>query len=192
MYRRVLCYAGLAIAIPALLLANSGHDPVSANAVNYPQVKQVRCAGGSGTAFKTERGWVSAAHVTSLFGCEIDGVPIGAEPEGSLDFSRLDYAGKGSGFKINCEGFKPGTYTFAIGYAGGYTWQTMTRHLATYKDTDDGFKLLLGAPTVIPGMSGGPILNEAGEVVGMVNMYSKMFPVSFSRALKDTSLCAKL
>jgi hypothetical protein len=188
MYRRV-CYAGLAIAIPALLLANSGHDPVKANAVNYPQILRVQCAGGSGTAFKTERGWVSAAHVTSLFGCEIGGVPIGATPEGTLDFSRLDYAGKGSGFKVNCEGMKAGTYVFAAGYAGGFTWQTMTRHLVTYKSTDDGLRLVLGGPTFIPGMSGGPVLNAAGEVVGIVNAYSKMFPVSFSRELKDTSLC---
>jgi hypothetical protein len=185
------CWAGLCVALPAFLVATSGHDPVKAASpsVAYPQVARVQCAGGSGTAFKTERGWVSAAHVTSLFGCEIGGVPVGATAEGKLDFSRLDYADKTRGFKINCEGFKPGTYVFAIGYGGGYTWQTMTRHLATFKDTDDGLRFLLGSPTVIPGMSGGPILNEQGEVVGMVNMYAKLFPVSFSRALKDTSLC---
>ena len=189
MYRRAACYAGLAIALPALLLANSGHDPVKANVVAYPQVKQVDCATGKGSAFLTDRGWISVAHVTNQLGCAIDGTPIGAAREGTLDFSRVDYAGKGRGFKVNCDGFKAGTYVWAIGFAGGYSWQTMTRHLVTYKDSGDGLRLLLGAPTVIPGMSGGPVLNEAGEVVGVVNAYSLGFPVSFSRALRDTSVC---
>ena len=51
-------------------------------------------------------------------------------------------------------------------------------------------RYLLG-PQVIPGMSGGPILNSRGEVVGVVNRYTREMPLSYSRALKDTSVCRK-
>lgn len=187
MYRRALCWAALAVALPAFALAASERDPVKASAVAYPQVKQVVCHGGRGSAFLTERGWASVAHVTSQTGCAIDGTAIGSKQEDG-DFSRVDHAVRGKGFKINCGGFVAGQWYWAVGYANGFEWQTMTRILATWKDADDGMRMLWGPP-VIPGMSGGPILNAAGEVVGTVNAYSKEFPVSFSRALKDTSLC---
>jgi hypothetical protein len=146
--------------------------------------------GGKGTAFKTDKGYVSVAHVTSLLGCSIEGVPIGAEPEDG-DFSRVDYKGdpRIRGFKVNCEGFIPGRWYHAVGHAGGYEWQTMQRHLATFKKAENGHRALLGNPTVIPGMSGGVYLNEQGEAVGTINAYSPLFPVSFSRELRDTSLC---
>jgi hypothetical protein len=190
MYRRAYCFAGLAIAIPALLLANSGSDPVYASSVSYPQVRQVDCDGGKGSAFLTERGWVSVDHVTSLGGCSIDGFPITATKEDG-DFSRVTHTTpKGlRGFKVNCEGFIPGRWYHAIGYAGGFSWQSMQRHLATYKKADNGHRMLLGSPTVIPGESGGVYLDEFGAAVGAINAYSLAFPVSFSRELKDTSLC---
>jgi S1-C subfamily serine protease len=78
---------------------------------------------------------------------------------------------------------------FAIGYAGGWSWQTMTRHLATYQVSRDGLQVLIGYPSVIPGMSGGAVVNERGEVVGIINAYVKGSPLSFSRPLKDTSIC---
>ena len=181
------CVAGLCLAIPALLLANS--DPVAATAVNFPQVKQIRCMTGSGTGFLTDRGFLSVAHVTTQFGCAIEGTPIGAENEDG-DFSRVDYKAKGiRPFKVNCGGMVVGTYVWAIGYAGGFEWPTMTRHLVTYKRDSNGMRMLLGSPVFIPGMSGGVVLNAAGEAVGTVNAYSKDYPVSFSRELKDTSIC---
>lgn len=39
-------------------------------------------------------------------------------------------------------------------------------------------------------MSGGPVFNSAGRVVGVVNGYNKGAPLSYSQALKDTALCA--
>jgi hypothetical protein len=184
-----LSCAALALALPAFALTATSSGIVAASVVDYPQVKQVDCAGGRGSAFYTTKGWVSVAHVTNGLACSIDGTPIGATPEKGRDFSRVDYDRRVTPLKINCDGMKVGTYVWAIGYAGGYSWLTMTRHLVTYKVTDEGLRMLLGSPTVIPGMSGGPIINEAGEVVGTVNAYNKLYPVSFSVELKDTDLC---
>ena len=185
MYRNLLLGGALSLA----LLSWPASTASKQSTVNFPAVRQIVCAGGKGTGFRIADGrWVSVAHVTNNLACSIHGMPLGAKDEPG-DFSITDYEGKAGGFPVNCEGFKPGEYYFAIGYAGGFEWQTMTRHMATYKLSDDGYRILLGSPTVIPGMSGGPILNAKGEVVGTVNMYSKIYPLSFSRELKDTSLC---
>jgi hypothetical protein len=157
---------------------------------NYPDVRQVFCMGGSGTAFRIRDGrMISVAHVTSIGGCRVDDQFMDATPEEGLDFSVNAPVGDGRGFKINCDGFVPGRWYFAVGFAGGAQWQTMTRHLATYMTIPNGMRVLLGSPTVIPGMSGGPIVNEAGEVVGVINAYLPFGRFSFSRELKDTSLC---
>ena len=188
MIGKLLC-AALSVVLPAYALNVSARTPVSSDVVRYAQVHQVDCNAGKGTAVNTDKGWVSANHVTSLSGCEIEGHPIDATGEKGLDFSTLRVAIRGPQFKVNCDGIKPGTWVFAVGFAGGFSWQTMTRHLATFQTEKDGLQLLLGYPSVIPGMSGGAILNEKGEIVGIINAYVRGSPLSFSRPLKDTSLC---
>ena len=158
---------------------------------NYPMVHQVICAGGKGTAFRIgPTTLVTAEHVSAIGGCTVDGIPFTATPEKDLDVAILDYPlPRLGGMRINCEGFKPGRYYFAVGYAKGWPWQTMVVLYATYRKADNGQRMLLGSPTVIPGQSGGPVMDETGAVVGVVNAYSPFFPISFSRELKDTSLC---
>lgn len=172
----------------ALLVPSSAATPTT-GLPQYPQVRQVVCSEGKGTAFLTDHGWLSVAHVTTLTHCQIDGQDIEGNSEGDLDFSTVKVALPGKGLRINCGGFRPGHWYFAVGYAGGADWQTMTRQLAIYKQTEDGMRYLYGYPTVIPGMSGGPIFNDEGEVVGTVNRYNRDYPFSYSRELKDTSVC---
>lgn len=180
---------GRALCATALLVLPASTAAPTTSVPQYAAVHQVVCDEGKGTAFLTNHGWVSVAHVTTLTGCRIDGMPIEGTAEDGLDFATVKVALGGRPLKVNCDGFKTGTYVWAIGYAGGFGWQTMTRHYVTFKDTDDGMRYLLGSPTVIPGMSGGPVLNEQGEVVGTVNRYNQGLPLSYSRALRDTSLC---
>jgi hypothetical protein len=177
-----------AMVCASLALALFNLPSATASSVNYPQVHRVNCSTSSGSAFLTDRGWLSVAHVTNNSGCEIEGHPIVSQQDGEIDFSRVNVSLTGRGMKVNCDGFKVGTYVWSIGYAGGFEWQTMTRHLVTWKVTDDGRRVLLG-PAVIPGMSGGPVLNAEGEVVGTVNRYLPGAPLSFSQPLSGTSLC---
>jgi hypothetical protein len=160
--------------------------------VNYPLVHQVLCLEGKGTAFRVGRTrFLSVAHVTTMHGCAIDGVPIIDNIEDRKnDFSAVDVpTPKLGGFKVNCDGFIPGQWYHAIGYAWGLPVQTSIAVYATYLKAPGGKRVLIGPYTVIPGMSGGPVLNSKGEVVGLVNAYLPGTALSFSRELKDTEAC---
>ena len=157
---------------------------------HYPTVKQVICPTARGTAFRLGDTVVTAAHVSAKLGCRIGGELFTQEPEGHLDFATLSGLPIGRGMKINCEGFIPGKWYHAAGYANGNPWQTTVTVLATFKKSDHGLRIMMGYPTFIPGMSGGPVMDSDGAVVGMVNTYYPGLPFSGSREMKDTSLCS--
>lgn len=161
----------------------------------YPQVKQVLCGfGASGTAFRIDADtYLSVAHVTKMFGCKINGEPIQVvESAGDFSILHTDDSREG-GLPISCEGFKAGQFYFGTGYAYGWQLQRTVMLRAHFLDQiggiAHGMRILYGPETVIPGMSGGPVMNAKGEVVGMVNAYNKIWGLSFSLSLSDTSLC---
>jgi hypothetical protein len=157
--------------------------------VQYPQVAQVRCLVARGTAFRAAGKWISVEHVTSQGGCFVEGQPIVSPAnEKGLDFSIIGPA-KLKGLRIDCSGFKKDEFYYAIGFAHGHPIQRLIILKGTGDHADNGMAVLFGSPTLIPGMSGGPILNSKGAVVGVNSMYSKVFPLSLSRELKDTSVC---
>lgn len=178
------------LAAAALVAAPVPASAPDALFVNISAVHQVVCIEGKGTAFEAGGHMISVSHVTSLHGCFIEGKPVVPTPEGELDFSTIDLPAKG--FRINCGGFKDSEVYWAIGFAHGLPIQRMIMLTGTgLHDGGNGEALLIGYPTVIPGMSGGVILNSRAEAVGTVNMYSQTFPLSLSRELKDTSVCSK-
>lgn len=179
---KVLCAAALVAApVPA-----SAPDALF---VHIPAIHQVVCNEGLGTAFEAGGWMISVAHVTSLHGCHIGNMPVFPKPEGELDFSTI--ALPANGFRINCQGFRDGEIYWAVGYAQGLPIQRMITLVGTGEHDPNGEAILIGYPTVIPGMSGGPIIDSGGRVVGTVNMYAIDYPLSFSRELKDTSVCSK-
>lgn len=182
--------AKVAGCLAALCLSTSAAPPPPTE-TNFPLVHQVVCAEGKGTAFRVGRNtFLSVAHVASLTGCTIDGAPFTATLDGPRDFAILDVPiNRGGALKINCDGFTPGEWYFAIGFAKGLPVQALVTVLATYAKLPNGMRVLIGSPTFIPGMSGGPVLNSRGEVVGTVNAYNRIYPLSFSRALRDTEAC---
>jgi hypothetical protein len=159
--------------------------------LHYPMVHQVKCDKGLGSAFRVgPTRFISVDHVTRNTGCTIDGQPFSAVAEDGLDFSVVEIPTlrRLGGLKINCGGFHRGDYVYASGYAYGRPWQQMVILRATGQH-DGNLAVLYGAPSVIPGMSGGPVMNARGEVVGTINRYMPFFPYSFSQELKGTSVC---
>jgi hypothetical protein len=179
----------------ALALNSSGLPPVTF--VPNPYIEKISCDGGSGTGFKLANGtWVSVWHVTRMEGCKIDGLPIiltHSDPHG--DFSTFIVPGdnRRGGLKANCGGYRDGQWVHAQGHARGHpVIQSMP---LMYSDAVQslgfgrGWSVLV-YNSVIPGQSGGPVLNGQGEVVGTVNAYNPFWPISFSRSLSRTILCA--
>lgn len=160
---------------------------------SYPLVHQVSCDEGSGTAFRIgPTRFATAAHVAKLSHCTIDGHTASAtELDTANDFAILESGPPKLGaMKVSCEGFHTGEWYWSNGYALGLPYQTSVAINASfYINQRSGLRIFTGDHTVIPGMSGGPVMNADGEVVGITNAYNSALGLSFSRALKDTSLC---
>ena len=185
-----LLMAAASVAFPCFALSASTHDPVTRVADPYPQVRQVMCMASNraGSAFRVSHNiMVSAAHVTRNKGCTIDGQSFTVlASDGEADWSII-YLPGGEGAKINCEGFKPGQWYYAVGYAHAVPWQTIVGLFARFDHHISGMALF--NHMAIPGQSGGAVFNLAGEIVGIVNARNEEYDISFSRALKDTPLC---
>lgn len=156
---------------------------------------------GSGTGFLiNNRTVVTAQHVVEdMYSCTIDGVALKMDQENkTLDYATLSIGTRGlESLPIRCEGFKRGENYYAIGYARGSRF-TMNRLIASSRfenATDEngqriGTHLRELRGTAIPGMSGGPILDKDGYVVGItVAISTSGVDRVFSRELKETHLC---
>jgi hypothetical protein len=182
----------LAACLAPAIVSASPEPSASLVFVKYPLVHKLGCDEGSGTAFRTGLNhWISVAHVTALHNCMVDGNKIAVtEQDRARDFSRFDTQNSvPNGFRVNCHGFIPGQWYWSVGHALGKPFQTAIALYATYAKAPDGKRVLLGEYDVIPGMSGRPIINSAGEVVGTVNAFIPGTPISLSRELKSTSIC---
>lgn len=116
------------------------------------------------------------------------------------DFATIKFkniSGLGShGMKINCNGFKSGRKYSSFGYALGTVF-VMNNLKATGKFTKPnhtvenkpygGMRELKGM--LVQGMSGGPIVDDLGYVVGINNVTADAGTKAFSYELKDTFLC---
>ena len=132
---------------------------------------------------------LSVKHVTSVGNCIIDGQPITVRYESpDQDFSILS-ATPGPRIPIDCGGFHKGQHIIAIGHARGRDELTTIALTATGVKAD-GLDVLFGVFTVIPGMSGGVLVDaDTGRAVGTVNRYDPGPGLSMSQSLKDTPIC---
>jgi hypothetical protein len=144
----------------------------------------------AGTAFRIGNGlFLSVNHVTSAGVCYMAGKPVVVDYKSpTADFSML--AGDaGPSLPIGCGGFVKDHRYIAIGFARGLSQETTVELTATGQ-FDHGEALLYGMFTVIPGQSGGPILDEdTGQVVGTINAYDYEDGLSWSVPLSATPVC---
>ena len=164
--------------------------------VTHPYVERVQCNEGSGTAFKIKDGrWLSVNHVTENSGCTIDGKPITVlSTDTANDFSIIYVAdNRKGGIEVNCEGFRDHEWYFGIGHGKGLITPQAKAVRYSALMTIFGSKKwgILQANRFVPGMSGGPVLDQTGRVVGTVNAYGIFERISFSRQLRDTEICAR-
>lgn len=175
---------------PALALVLTPATQTGLSPSAHPAVQRVDCLSGKGTAFYiSEHLMVSVDHVTSGAACYIGNKPFKVLSV-EEDFSVLRPAAPSNDWlRIDCGGFVPGRKYVAIGHARGLPTLTEIELTATSLTTD-GQTILEGVLTVIPGQSGGPIVDaDSGKVVGTVNRYNMPTGQSASVALKGTSVC---
>lgn len=144
-----------------------------------------------GTAFRiSPHLLLSVKHVTNFPNCLVDGRKVKVVyTSPSQDFSILSDDRVGPFLRVDCGGFVTGGHYIAIGHARGLDQLTSIDLIAT-GITRGGFYALRGVFTVIPGQSGGAILDaETGKVVGTINVYDMPSGLSGSVELKDTSVC---
>ena len=200
--------------VPALVLTPSpstpqapAHQLILPNPqryfVNLDSVPFIRCGDVVGTAEIIDAGRVmTAAHVVGTSATCMIGLSVATviENNTALDYAILSVTTSQIHQKMrySCAGFRTGQTYYAIGYAHGRDF-AMTRLVATAR-FEDGTYHETGTPfyhtrvldgEVFKGMSGGPIVNQDGVMVGITSATSMgMRPKSLSRELKDTSICS--
>lgn len=162
----------------------------------HPHVKQVVCDEARGSAFRLSTGrFASVWHVSRHSNCKIGDRPITIEHEDPVsDFSivTIENDWETGGIEVDCHGYQEGNWYYSVGFARGWpasvTISIRNGGPFLLNTILKGWSIFKGVEYVIPGMSGGPILDIYGKAVGTVNAYNDT-GLSWSRPLKETILC---
>lgn len=212
----------LAIAIPASIFLDKPKEvenqPIRSDGgslmnipkevVDFQSIRQLSCGDYVGTGFVISPNMVvTASHtighyrVCRDFKSNSSGVIVENHPD--KDYAILRFpAVRAPSMKINCNGFTRDETYFSFGWRDGEEFVTYgvtatgEYRSITPKDsrTYHNMSRLIG--TLIPGMSGGPIVDKFGVVTGINNASNwseelKMGSRLFSRELRDTTICGK-
>lgn len=154
----------------------------------------------SGTAaYIGDNKFITAEHVVhGMTECRVNGkVLVRSEDNVALDyaiFSLLDVTPQQLPQEVlnfSCTPFKKEETYLAVGYALGH--DLVVQRLTGSRSTTDspmfaGATILVG--NTFTGMSGGPIFNDRGQIVGIVNGGDRTGRANMvSRSLLETSLC---
>jgi S1-C subfamily serine protease len=186
--------------------AFSTRETISAPApsfINLETVRHLYCGDFTGTGSIIDQDRIlTANHVTAALAECRDastgemGKVVYRNPD--LDISVIQFpVGKlpQPRMRYSCQGFVDGHIYYSIGWQNGTQLVvnriTGTDVISDRKDHKSGtmfnhVTLVLG--TIIPGMSGGPIIDEAGVMVG-TNQATNHDGRSWSRPISDTYLC---
>jgi hypothetical protein len=180
--------------LAAAFAALTSAAPVPVEKVPYSSIKLIRCGRASGTVFQIAPGvLMTAAHVTGNGPCSVDGVPLDLTLEdGALDYALL----RGTiGIPMTplCKELKRGRAYYGIGYAGGRYRMDSRLFAEGRADAEvEGISyrgMMRFGGGAIPGMSGGPIIDERGRVAAIVNASNSALSTALGRPLKDTQAC---
>jgi S1-C subfamily serine protease len=186
--------------------------PTSPYTVPLDSIIRIQCGQWSGTAEVIDGGTLlTASHVVAgnkqctFVDAGVTRVMVVAYNNVKLDYAVLHtVTGKRKRIPINCNGFVTGQPYIAVGYAHGRDFAVQAAVAENgYSDSRDPKSGLEfnhtralrgvtdGRPAAIPGMSGGPIFNLYGEIVGTTIASPKddRDPHILARELKDTYLC---
>ena len=157
-----------AIVAAPLLAAPSASAQSAPYAHDEAAIVKVDCDGGWGTGVAVGGArYVTAAHVVDAGGCTVGGVGITiTNVDRWNDYAVFIGPTTNHVIPVDCGGFDAGKIYIARGYAGGFNANVLVPWLAT-ELTDQGQRLMIG--DAIPGMSGGPLIDRRGRVVGIVN-----------------------
>ena len=180
----------LSVALAALTSA----APVPVEKLPYYSIKLIRCGRASGTVFQIRPGvLMTAAHVTRNGPCSVDDVPLEITHEdNALDYALLTGT-IGKPMTLLCKEMKRGRTYHGIGYAGGR--YRMDSRLFAERRTEASVEgisyrgMMRFRGGAIPGMSGGPIIDNKGRVVAIVNASNSEMSTALGRSVKDTILC---
>ena len=194
----------LALALVAAPIATSAEDATPNRAVTANLVPMIDCNGfteidgGLGTGTRIDATHVlTAAHVAAIGNCRINGEPLKLTFKSvKLDVAVFQTLPHPGAWPIHCEALHFGEEYIATGYALGnplYREKVLgTVHRSTTAALDPSFgdtAMFVGPEKFVHGMSGGPIVNSHGQLVGVIIGFEDRSNVSLGRMLADTPLC---
>jgi hypothetical protein len=174
--------------------------------IDPKSIRKIKCTAGHGTGFVIAKGKMMTAYhvIANQAQCsdeESGEVLIVVYQNPSLDIAVLGFThtkGSPDALPVRCTAFETtGTY-YSYGFAGVGESDMMVTRLRALTDYTDGVDMVSKTPfyhmrilkgVVIQGMSGGPILDDSGRVVGMNNLTAAGYRFGLSREMRDTYLC---
>lgn len=164
-------------------------------------VRQLKCDNGNGSGVTGTGSYIdrdlvlTAHHVTGNRSCSIDGTPVQVVySNADLDISVVRTPDVSEArMTTSCTAPRAGEEYFAIGFANGRDFVvqrfTATGTAVPARSRDfHGMNVFRGAS--YHGMSGGPVIDRDGNIVGTLNAGNER-SVMLSRSLSETYLCQR-